>query len=110
MQEDFIVLLLTSGEGEMTKRSITFSVDVDNDKDIITWVDSQDNKSGAIRKAIRTFLGHDLSLSDVYQEIAEVKRLLKSGAVVAVQEGNNDQEIDDPQVVQVKGILDGLGL
>lgn len=94
----------------MTKRSITFSVDVDDDKDIIKWVDSHDNKSGAIRKAIRTFLGHDLSLSDVYQEIAEVKRLIKSGAVVAVQERNDDQGIDDPEVVQVKGILDGLGL
>ena len=68
-----------------------FSLDTDNDADIITWLDAQENKSLAIRRAIRAaWLRSGVTLGDVLNELGEVKRLLRSGVVVNGNAGPND--------------------
>lgn len=95
----------------MANRTIAFSIDPDADRDILSWLDSQGNKSDAIRKAIRAFVGSGLTLGDIYQEIVEVRRLLRNGVVTAQQDGGDDGLMqDDPEIAGVESVLDTLGL
>jgi hypothetical protein len=60
------------------------------------------------------FGGVGLTLGDLYQEIAEVKRLLQSGVIVqggqtAVDE-DGDPAQDDPLVAEAEAQLANLGL
>ena len=56
-------------------------------------------------------MGSGLTLGDIYQEIVEVKRLLKSGVVTAREEGeDNGLMQDDPEIAGVESVLDTLGL
>ena len=97
-------------KGRVFKRAITFSVDTEDDRDLIRWIEGQGNRSDAIRSAIRAFVTNNVTLGDVYQEIADIKRLVRSAALVAAQEDGDGPEPDDPEVARVEGILDGLGL
>ena len=95
----------------MANRTIAFSIDPDADRDILSWLDSQGNKSDAIRKAIRAFVGSGLTLGDIYQEIVEVKRMLKNGVVTIHEDGGDDDLMqDDPEIAGVESVLDTLGL
>ena len=59
----------------MTKQTVTFVVDTQRDRDILRWLGSQDNKSAAIREAIRAHLGRrGITLTDVYEAIQDLKR------------------------------------
>ena len=97
----------------MTKTSVGFSVDTERDRDILAWLELQENKSNAIRAAIRaTMLDQSVTLGDVLQELGEVKRMLRAGAVGGVDQVEIDDQVesDDPDVLAVRGILDTLGL
>jgi hypothetical protein len=51
----------------MARQTITFVLDTVRDRDILHWLEGQENKSAAIREAIRTHLGRSvISLVDVY--------------------------------------------
>ena len=59
----------------MAKQTITFVVDTERDRDILRWLGSKDNKSAAIREAIRVHLGRGaITLTDVYEAIQDLKR------------------------------------
>lgn len=99
----------------MPKISKGFSLDTEKDADIIAWLDSQENASEAVRKAIRAFLlvSNGPTLGDVLQELGEIKRTLRAGVSVATGDGDQDDERRgpvDPAVLEVENILDGLGL
>jgi len=96
----------------MPKTAVGFSCDTDTDADILSWLDKQENKSAAIRAAIRaSWLQDSLTLGDVLNELGEIKRLLRSGAVAVVngEEGETAPELD-PEAQAAQDALDGLGL
>jgi hypothetical protein len=65
------------------KTTVTLSLDVEADKDILRWFERQENRSAAIRAAIREHVGRNgISLGDVYRAVKELERKLEAGAVV----------------------------
>jgi hypothetical protein len=91
----------------MAKHTITFVVDTERDRDILRWLSSQNNKSAAIREAIRTHLGRaGITLSDVYEAIQELKR--GNWAVASCAQPHNPVDRDEP--LDVAATLDSLGL
>jgi hypothetical protein len=91
----------------MTKQTVTFVVDTERDRDILRWLDSQDNKSAAIREAIRVHLGRGgITLTDVYEAIQDLKRGNWTPASHA--QPDNVEDRDEPR--DVAAALDSLGL
>jgi len=90
----------------MARQTITFVLDTVRDRDILHWLEGQENKSAAIRAAIRAHLGRGgITLTDVYEAIQDLKRcgwMTGSGAQ-APAAIHNDEPPD------VAAALDGLG-
>lgn len=59
---------------------IPVSLDDQKDADIIEWLNRHQNKSAAIRDALRSNLADGITLADIYQEI----KALKSRSFVAI--------------------------
>jgi hypothetical protein len=95
----------------MPKTTEAFSLDTERDADILDWLESQDNKSAAIRAAIRaSWLSSSITLADILNEIGEVKRMLRAGVTL---DNSNDQ--DEPQELtpsqrEAQEALDSLGI
>ena len=92
----------------MARQAITFVVDTDRDRDIVRWLEDQDNKSAAIREAIRTQLSNrlDITLVDVYQAIQDLKQGGWVRETASMPHGQ--EEICEPP--DIAAALDGLGL
>jgi len=85
----------------LVKKIICF--DSDADADLLTWLDGQDNISGAVRAAIRAYRGRAVTLGDVLEAIADLRGDLRGGAVL-----NEVPEVqEDPELALA---LDNLGL
>jgi hypothetical protein len=95
----------------MAKTTVGFSCDVERDADILAWLERQENKSAAIREAIRSsWLQSGVSLADVLNEIGEVKRMLRSGAIrVESDDGQDETQALDPEQREIQNALDSLG-
>lgn len=52
---------------------IPVSLDDEKDADLIDWLNSQPNKSAAIREAVRAKLAGGITLADIYREIKSLK-------------------------------------
>jgi len=61
----------------MSKERITISLDSERDKDLIVWLDAQDNRSEAVRKALRAYIAMP-NLSDLYRQNESLARRLTS--------------------------------
>jgi hypothetical protein len=86
----------------MGRKTFTnISLDTETDKDILRWVERQENKSAAIRAAIREHIGRNgVTLGDVYRAVKELERKLETGAVILAggageSEGEEWDEPDD---------------
>ena len=91
----------------MARQTITFVVDRERDRDILRWLEEQENKSAAIRAAIRAHLGRSgITLADVYEAIQDLKR----GAWLAVPNAQAPAEVDNDEPPDVAAALDSLGL
>jgi hypothetical protein len=89
----------------MSKVTICFTLDSDDDKDLARWLEAQDNRSAAIREAIREHVGrHSVTVGDVLQAVRNLERKLKGGSVVI--EGGRDEAYDEPP--DVAAALDAL--
>lgn len=67
----------------MPKVTISFTLDSTEDRDILRWLEAQENRSAAIREALRASLGRGgVTLADVYQAVKDLERRLWSGSVV----------------------------
>jgi hypothetical protein len=81
------------------KTTVTVSFDVEADKDLLRWVERQENRSAAIRAAIREHIGRNgITLGDVYRVVKDLERKLEAGAVVIAggrQEGK-EEAWDEP--------------
>jgi hypothetical protein len=92
----------------MSRQAITFVVDTERDRDIICWLTDQDNKSAAIREAIRTQLGRklDITLSDIYEAIKDLKQA--GVARETITESRRQEETYEPP--DIAAALDSMGL
>jgi len=86
----------------MGRKTFTnISLDTETDKDILRWLERQENKSAAIRAAIREHIGRNgVTLGDVYRAVKELERKLETGAVILAggageSEGEEWDEPDD---------------
>jgi len=90
------------------KTFISFSLDTEADKDILRWLDRQENRSAAIREAIRDHIGRGgVTLGDVYQVVKEIERKIKAGAVV-VAGGVSPADDDWDEPPEAAAALDAL--
>ena len=98
----------------MAKVTVTFSLDSEADKDILSYLASlpKREKSATFRAMARAYIGNaGLTLGDLYQELVEIRRMLKSGAFVAGSEpGGEPAQEDDPLMAEVESLLSNLGL
>ena len=91
----------------MAKQTVTFVVDAERDRDILRWLGSQDNKSAAIREAIRDRLGQGgITLAVVYQAIQD----LKGGDWTPASDARPHILADSDEPPDVAAALDSLGL
>jgi hypothetical protein len=84
----------------MSRKTFTnISLDTEADKDILRWLERQENKSAAIRAAIREHIGRNgLTLGDVYRAVKELERKLEAGAVVLASgaQAGGEESWDEP--------------
>ena len=91
----------------MSKVIISFSLNPDKDRRIVQWLNSQQNKSAAIREALEAYLGGGgITLPDVYRAVRELERKIESGALAVSAPG--PVPADEPPDVAAN--LDALGL
>jgi hypothetical protein len=91
----------------MAKVTICFTLDADDDKDLTHWLDAQDNRSAAIREAIREHVGrHSVTVGDVLQAVRNLERKIKAGAVIAGESPTEGSEYTEPP--DVAAALDAL--
>ena len=91
----------------MSKLIVSFSLNPDKDRRIVQWLNSQQNRSAAIREALEAHLGGGgVTLSDVYRAFRELERRIGSGALAVSAPGS--VRADEPPDVAAN--LDELGL
>lgn len=92
------------------KVTITFSLDAEDDKDLLAWLGRQENRSAVIRDALRARLTGGVTLGDIYQAVKDLDRKLdrKLKAVAGtVQDAPADDDWNEPP--DVAAVLDALG-
>ncbi|HIQ01894.1 MAG TPA: hypothetical protein EYH30_07160 [Anaerolineales bacterium] len=85
--------------------TISFTLDTEADRDILRWLEQQENRSAAIREAIRQHISGGVTLGDVYQAVKDLERKLRAGAVVT---GNTTDEKDRKEPPEAAAALDAL--
>jgi len=91
------------------KAFVSLSLDTEADKDILRWLDRQENRSAAIREAIRGHLGRNgVTLGDVYRAVKELERKIETGAVVVAQGGDPLAGDDWDEPLEAAAALDAL--
>ena len=91
----------------MARQTITFVLDTKRDRDIICWLEGQENKSAAIREAIRAHLEHDdITLADIYEAVQDLQR--RNWMAVSEAEAGGATISEEPP--DVAAALDSLGL
>jgi hypothetical protein len=92
------------------KTTVTVSLDTEADKDLIRWLERQENRSAAIREAIRDHLGHSgITLGDVYQAVKALERKLGTGAVVVTGDADGERIEEPPGAAAALDALAELG-
>lgn len=91
----------------MSRQTVTFVLDTERDRDIVRWLEAQENKSAAIREAIREHQGRStVTLADVYEAVLE----LRQGHWVLGPETEVGEPANDEEPPDVAAALDGLGV
>jgi hypothetical protein len=85
---------------------MTFTLDSETDRDLVRWLDRQDNRSAAIREAIREHIGGaGVTLGDVYQAVKDLDHKVQAGVIVA---GTQDQADEWEEPPEAAAALDAL--
>ncbi len=84
------------------------SLDSERDADILAWLEAQENKSEAVRDAIRAFMDRDrVTLDSVYEAVSRIEGKLERG-VAQIGDGTGTGEVaEDPELVEA---LANLGI
>ena len=88
------------------KTTVTISLDVDDDRDVLSWMERQDNRSKAVRDVIREHIKGGVSLGDVYQAVQRIERKIEAGAVVTSLSSDDGDDTDEPP--EAAAALDAL--
>ena len=87
---------------------VPISLDTEGDRDILRWLGRQENRSAAVREAIREHLGRGgVTLGDVYQAVGRIERRLEAGVVVNA-EGRTAAEAEWEEPAEAAAALDAL--
>jgi hypothetical protein len=63
---------------------VPISMDSEADRDLLQWLEQQENRSGAVREALRAHIARSgVTLGDVYQAVRDLERKLQTGASVS---------------------------
>lgn len=88
----------------MAQVTYSLKIDTETDADLVRWLDRQDNKSAAIRTALRGHIrGNSVSLGDVYQAVKALERKIAAGVIVTA---SDDDYTDEPP--EAAAALDAL--
>lgn len=90
---------------------ITVAFDRQADRDILRWLEVQENRSAAIREALRAYLGRGgVTLADVYQAVRDLERRLRAGLVVAADPAiaSGAKQPDEEEPPDLAAALDAL--
>jgi len=91
----------------MARQTITFVLDTERDRDILRWLQGQENKSAAIREAIRAHLDDGVvTLADVYEAVLDLRRSTR----MAMPEDQAGGVVGSDEPPDVAEALDSLGL
>ena len=87
------------------KITVSLTLDSERDRDIVRWLDAQENKSAAVRDAIRAHLAGApaTTLDDVLRELREMRREGLTFSATSAPPAR-----DEPPDVAAR--LDGMGL
>ncbi len=66
--------------------SITISLDLERDRDILAWLERQENRSAAVRKVLRGHIQSSTTLNDLYKLLKRLDGRIEAG-VVSVSPG-----------------------
>jgi len=67
-------------------KKVTFTVSMDSeaDRDLLRWLERQDNRSAAVREVLRAHLGGgDVTLGDVYRAVQDLRAEIRSRTIAA---------------------------
>jgi hypothetical protein len=93
----------------MAKTVISFTVDSESDRDLVRWLDSQDNRSAAIRKALRDHIGkRGVTLEDIYEVVKGLEHKLQIGVIVTGASSTQSDDWSEPP--EAAAALNALGL
>ena len=93
----------------MATVTVCFTVDGDEDRDLVRWLDGlpKRRRSEAIRKTLRAGLDRGgVTLGDVYQAVKGLERKLQNGVVAALPADDTDSDYDEP--TEAAAALDAL--
>lgn len=90
---------------------VNISLDPENDRDILDWLDGQQNRSAAVREAIRAHMAETegVTLAAVLAEVRALPSRLSVVAVNAQPEPAEEGEEPEAAAANINGLLDRLG-
>ena len=63
--------------------SITVSLDLERDRDIMAWLERQENRSAAVRKVLRAYIQDSPTLGDLLRLLRHIDGRIGAGVVSA---------------------------
>jgi hypothetical protein len=88
---------------------IPVSMDTEADRDLLQWLEKQENRSRAVREALRAYIGRGgVTLGDVYQVVCDLERKLQAGAAVSRTPDDYDGDSEWQEPPGVAEALDAL--
>lgn len=90
---------------------VNISLDPDKDRDILDWLDDQENRSAAVREALRSHMAETegVTLAVVLAEVRALPSKLSVAAVNAQPEPVEEGEEPEIAADNLNGLLDRLG-
>ena len=93
----------------MAKQVVNFVLNSETDKDIVRWLARQDNRSAAIRAAIRSHIGGGgVTIGDVYQAVKQLERKIQVVGVAQAADLAGDEWDEPPEAAAALDALADL--
>jgi hypothetical protein len=93
----------------MGKQVVSFTLDSEGDRDLVAWLARQENRSAAIRAAIRDHLDRGgVTLGDVYQAVRALERKIEAGGVVVTDRASGSDWEEPPEAAAALDALAAL--
>ena len=92
------------------KVTIPISMDLKTDADLLEWLKRQENRSAAVREALRAYLRDQVvTAGDVLRAVEDLRRDIERRTIAVGGPGETvEREEIDPGVAAAQAALDGL--